>query len=131
MGQRSAETVKEIEEIRGRLTSDLQELQDRMPAPAVWGKRLLGAAVGGGLAGTALWFGVRKLRGRKKKKASFREEPVRAVVQVLPEDLVQRVTEKLEDERVRQWLFALGGAWLLFKLAELRQLRRLRPASIA
>lgn len=130
MGANAAETVREIDEIRGRLTSDFEMLQDRMPSPAVWGKRLLGVAVGGGLAGTLFWFGVRKLRGRRKRKPTLREQPVQAVVQVLPEDLVERITEKLEDQRVRQWLFALGGAWLLFRLAELRQLRKLRRSTI-
>lgn len=128
MGQNAAETVREIEEIRGRLTSDLEELQDRMPAPAVWAKRLVGVAVGGGVAATALLFAVRKLR--KKKKPSFREAPVQNVVQVLPEDLAEKISERLEDERLRQWLFAIGGAWLLFKLAELRQLRRVNKAMI-
>ena len=128
MGQRSVETVKEIEEIRGRLSTDLDELQDRLPAPAVWGKRVLGVAAGGGLAGTLFWFGIRRLRRKRQPK---RSAPVQAVVQVLPEDLVSRVTEKLEDERVRQWLFALGGAWLLFRLAELRQLRKLQRGAFA
>jgi hypothetical protein len=128
MGQRSAETVKEIEEIRGRLSTDLDELQDRLPAPAVWGKRVLGVAAGGGLAGALFWFGIRRLRRKRQPK---RSAPVQAVVQVLPEDLVSRVTEKLEDERVRQWLFALGGAWLLFRLAELRQLRKLQRGAFA
>jgi hypothetical protein len=128
MGQRSAETVKEIEEIRGRLSTDLDELQDRLPAPAVWGKRVLGVAAGGGLAGTLFWFGIRRLRRKRQPK---RSAPVQAVVQVLPEDLVSRVTEKLDDERVRQWLFALGGAWLLFRLAELRQLRKLQRGAFA
>lgn len=128
MGQRSAETVKEIEEIRGRLGADLDELQGRLPAPAVWGKRVLGVAAGGGLAGTLFWFGIRRLR---RKRQPQRSAPVQAVVQVLPEDLVSRVTEKLEDERVRQWLFALGGAWLLFRLAELRQLRKLQRRAFA
>jgi hypothetical protein len=128
MGQRSAETVKEIEEIRGRLGADLDELQDRLPAPAVWGKRVLGVAAGGGLAGTLFWFGIRRMR---RKRQPQRPAPVQAVVQVLPEDLVSRVTEKLEDQRVRQWLFALGGAWLLFRLAELRQLRKLQRRAFA
>ena len=72
MGQSSAETVREIEEARGRLESDIRELEQRLPAPAVWAKRVAGLAVGGGLGGTAFWFAVKRLRNRgknKKKKA--------------------------------------------------------------
>ena len=130
MGQNAAETVKEIEEIRGRLTADFEELQGRMPAPAVWAKRLVGVAVGGGIAGSALWFGLRRLRGRKKRKPTFREAPAQAVVQVLPDDLVEKISERLRDERLKQWLVAIGGAWVLFRLAELRQLRRMNKAMV-
>lgn len=123
MGQDAAETVREIEEIRGRLSSDIGELQERMPAPAVWGKRALGALVGGGLVASAAWFLVRRRRSKAKRQPS-----VEAVVNLLPEDVARRVAEKLDDDRVKQWLAVAGGAWVLFKLAELRQLRRMRTA---
>lgn len=123
MGQDAAETVREIEEIRGRLTSDIEELQGRMPAPAVWGKRAIGVLVGGGAVATAAMFLLRRRRAKRRRQA-----PVQAVVNVLPEDIARRVADKLEDEQVRRWLAIAGGAWLLFKLAELRQLRRMRTA---
>ena len=69
MGKSSAETVREIKLTRERLDSELTELQDRLPTPAQWGKRLLGVAFGGGVAGSMFWFGVRSLRKRKKRKA--------------------------------------------------------------
>lgn len=123
MGQDAAETVKEIEEIRGRLSADIEELQDRMPAPAVWGKRAVGILVGGGVAASAAMFLLRRRRAKRR-----RQVPVQAVVNLLPEDVARRVADKLEDEQVRRWLMIAGGAWLLFKLAELRQLRRMRAA---
>jgi len=124
MGQDAAQTVREIEEIRGRLSSDIEELQERMPAPAVWGKRALGVLVGGGVAASAAWFLLR----RRRSKARREQPSVKAVVNLLPEDVARRVAEKLDDEQVKRWLTIAGGAWVLFKLAELRQLRRMRAA---
>lgn len=42
--------MREIEDIRGRLESDMRELERRVPQPAVWIKRMLGFALGGGMA---------------------------------------------------------------------------------
>jgi hypothetical protein len=120
MGKSSAETVREIEETRVRLDAEIRELEDRLPAPAVWAKRLVGVAVGGGVAGSALLFGMRTLRKRRKQKA----ERVQAVVQVLPERWAERVSEAMEDGRWRQWIAVGGAVWLVLRLAELRQLRR-------
>src|SRR3546814_11037016 len=53
MGQTTAETVKEIEATRSRLDSEFRGLEARLPAPAVWVKRLVGLAVGGGLDRTS------------------------------------------------------------------------------
>ncbi|HEX6262705.1 MAG TPA: hypothetical protein VF097_07650 [Actinomycetota bacterium] len=115
--------MREIEEIRGRLSSDIDELQSRMPAAAVWGKRAVGALVGGGAAATVALLLLRRRRAKRRRQA-----PVQAVVNVLPEDVARRVADKLDDERVKRMLMVAGGAWLLFKLAELRQLRRMRTA---
>lgn len=128
MGESAAETVEEIEVIRDRLDDELQELQERLPAPVVMSKRLVGLAVGGGLAGTAFWFVVRRIRSsRASNKAS--SEPVQAVIQLLPdnvaEEVGQRVSTVLEDGSWRPMATAIGGLWLLMRLAELRQLRRL------
>lgn len=118
MGQGSAQTVKEIEDVRGRLERNLRELQDRLPQPAVWMKRLVGVAVGGGVAGSVFWFAVRRARRR-------REEPdaVRAVVKLLPTDGMAAGTGE-DDQRWAQWLAAGAGVWLALRLMELRQGRK-------
>jgi hypothetical protein len=124
MGKSAAETVREIEETRERLDADISELQDRLPAPAVWGKRLLGVAFGGGVAGSVFWFGVRKLRKRRKEEKASKEA-VRAVVQVVPERWAEAVSDAVEQGTWKAWAGAAAGAWALFRLAELRQLRRM------
>jgi len=123
MGQNSAETVREIEEARGRLESDIRELEQRLPAPAVWAKRVAGLAVGGGLGGTAFWFAVKRLRNRgKKKKAAA--QATQAVVNVIPEEWASRLSSAMEKGEWKGWLVLGGSAWLLLRLAELRQLRK-------
>jgi hypothetical protein len=123
MGKSAAETVREIEATRTRLDHDLQELQDRMPAPAVWTKRLVGVALGGGAAGSAFWFVVRRLK--KRRRAKDEAKRLQAVVQVLPEEWAKTVSKAMEDGRWKGWAGAAAGLWLFFRLAELRQLRRM------
>lgn len=131
MGQSTAETVKEIEDTRDRIESSFRELEERMPRPAVWTKRLVGLAVGGGVGGALFWFGARRLRNRKKKQEIAQTVPVRTVVQVLPERWSEKLTETLEDGEWKGWATLVGGAWLVFRLAELRQLRRMNRALLA
>lgn len=123
MGKSAAETVREIEETRERLDADITELQERLPAPAVWGKRLLGMAFGGGVTGSMFWFGVRRLRKRRKEEK--RKEAVQAVVQVIPERWAEAVSDAVEQGTWKAWAGAAAGAWVLFRLAEVRQLRRM------
>jgi hypothetical protein len=123
MGESAAQTVKEIEETRERLDAELRELETRLPKPAVWTKRLVGMVVGGGVGATAFLFAVHRLRKRKKEKAP--DTQVQAVINVLPEGLAERISDALEDGRVRQWAAAAAGVWVLLRLAELRQLRRM------
>lgn len=68
MGQTTAETVKEIEATRTRLDSEFRELEARLPAPAVWAKRLVGIAVGGGLATTLLLGMIKRMRSSREQK---------------------------------------------------------------
>jgi hypothetical protein len=68
MGQTTAETVKEIEATRSRLDSEFRELEARLPAPAVWAKRLVGLAVGGGVVTTLLIATVKRMRGSREQK---------------------------------------------------------------
>jgi hypothetical protein len=133
MGQATAETVRQIEDTRDRLEDEIRELEGRLPRPAIWAKRVAGVAVGGGMAGAAALFLLR----RRKKRTRAREvktvalQPVQTVVRVLPERWEKRVGKAVEDEEWKGWLTLAGGAWLLFKLAELRQLRRMNRAVIA
>jgi hypothetical protein len=129
MGEGSAQTVREIEETRDRLETEFRELEDRLPRPAVWTKRVVGVAVGGGLGGTAFWFVARRLRGRRKAKQAG-AEPIQAVINVVPERWAESVSGALEDGRWQGWLMVGGAAWLLFRLAELRQLRRMNRALV-
>jgi hypothetical protein len=124
MGKSAAETVREIEATRGRLDADLAELQDRLPAPAVWGKRVLGAAFGGGVVGSMFWFGVKRVR-RRRKEEKARKQAVQAVVQVVPERWASAVSDAMEQGTWKPWAGGIAAMWLLLRLAELRQLRKM------
>ncbi len=123
MGKSAAETVKEIEGIRERLEADMRELQDRLPAPALWAKRAVGIAVGGGVAGGALMFLLRRMR-RGKKKAS--EAPAPAVIRVVPEGGAVVTGEGAAGGRWKPLAAVVAATWLAFRVAELRELRRIR-----
>jgi hypothetical protein len=132
MGQSSAQTVKEIEETRDRLDSQIRVLEDRMPRPALWAKRLAGVAAGGGAAGTAFWFLARRRRKQKAEKVMQTAfVPVQTVIRVLPEDWGKRVGKSLENGEWKGWVTMGAGAWVLLRLAELRQLRRMNRVLIA
>ena len=128
MGTSSAETVREIEDTRDRIEAEIRELEDRLPRPAVWTKRVLGVAVGGGLGGTLFWFGAKRIRKRRSAK---QPQQVQAVVQVRPEGVGRRVSEAVESGQVRTWAIGIGAAWVVLRLAELRQLRRMNRALVA
>ena len=129
MGTSSAETVREIEDTRDRLETEIRELEHRMPSPAVWTKRLVGVAVGGGVSGTVFWFGVKRLR--KRRTAKQQQVVVPAVVQVLPEGVGERIAGAFENGQARTWAVGIGAAWIVLRLAELRQLRRMNRALVA
>jgi hypothetical protein len=120
MGQSSAATVREIEDIRDRLDAGVRELERRFPQPAVWARRLVGIGVGVAVGSFVLRRVAKRARGRRlPARRATRGGPVPAVIQVLP-----------EDGRWKQWAAAGAGVWLAVRLLELRQLRRLnrRPA---
>lgn len=129
MGQGAAQKVREIEETRERLDANLRELESRLPSAAVWTKRLVGMVVGGGVGATAFLFTLRRLRKRKEKKAP--QAQVQAVINVLPEAMAERLTDAIEDGRWRQWAGLALGAWVVVRLAELRQLRKMNRALFA
>jgi hypothetical protein len=64
MGQNSAETVREIEDIRGRMDADFRELERRLPQPGIWAKRLVGIVVGGGIGALVLRSVIKSVRRR-------------------------------------------------------------------
>ena len=133
MGQATAQTVRQIEDTRDRLEDEIRELEDRLPRPAVWAKRVVGMAVGGGVAGAVTLFLLRRRKKRKnvQKVRTVAVQPVQTVVRVLPERWEKRVGKALEDDEWKGWVTLAGGAWLLFKLAELRQLRRMNRTMLA
>ena len=138
MGEGSAATVKEIEEIRDRLETNFEELERRMPAPAIWTKRLVGIAVGGGIGALVLRQVVKRAAKtpvekvkRKAKEKVTQAQPATAVIQVLPEDVAGKVGKAFEDGRWKQWAAAGAGVWLAIRLIELRQLRKLNRSLLA
>jgi F0F1-type ATP synthase membrane subunit a len=79
--------------------------------------------VGGGVGATAFLFAIRRMRKRKKEKVP--DTQVQAVINVLPEGVAERISDAFEDGRWKQWAGAAAGIWVLLRLAELRQLRRM------
>ena len=124
--------AEEIEATRERLDAEIQELEHRLPPPARWAKRIAGVAFGGGVAGSAFWFGLRKVRGRKKrKKQRLDPDRVQTVVQVLPDEWADRVSGAMEDGQWKLWVGAIAGLWVLLRLTQVRQLRRMNRALVA
>jgi hypothetical protein len=130
MGQSSASTVKEIEDVRSRLDSNVRELERRLPQPAVWMKRLAGVVVGGGTAAIVTVAVLKRLRGGRKSRRARRREghQAQAVVQVVPDPVAERLAGAIEDGQWKQWAAVAGGVWLAVRLVELRQLRRVNRA---
>jgi hypothetical protein len=129
MGQRSLETVREIEETREKLEGKLLALEERMPALTPV-KRAVGVAVGGGVGGTAFWFMVKRARSRKRKKQEQTVQPVNAVINLVPENWATKLEEMMEGERTKQVAIGAFAVWALLKIAEIRQLRALRRAPV-
>lgn len=130
MGETAAATVTEIEQTRDRIEESLTELQDRLPAPAVWAKRAVGVLAAGGAMTTMTLFVVRRRRKRKAVEQA-QTAPVTAVIQVLPDDWAERIREGLDDGRWKPWAAGAAGLYVAFRLAELRQLRRTNSALVA
>jgi hypothetical protein len=130
MGKSSVETVREIEDTRDRIEAEIRELEERLPQPAVWTKRLIGVAVGGGIGGSLFWFGVKRVRKQRKAKKQ-RSQPVNAVIQVLPEKWASKVGQSFENGQAKQIAIGVGAVWLVLRFAELRQLRRMNRALVA
>ena len=131
MGEGAAQTVRDIEETRERLDDEIRELQDRLPKPAVWTKRVIGVAVGGGVAGAMFWMAVRKRRTKKAKKRVLQAAaPGTAVVQLIPDRWAEDLADAMEDGRWKPWVAGAAGVWLLFRVADVVQTARLRRAMV-
>lgn len=76
MGEAAARKVTEIDEARKRLELDLQELEDRLPAPLRSMKSLVGVLVGTGVMGL---LALRLLRSRRSERSPAAEVVVRIV----------------------------------------------------
>ena len=124
MGESAAQTVREIEATRGRLEEDLRELEQRLPAPARVAKKVAGIAVGGGVSGALFWFGVKRIRKRREQKAAAKRAE-QVVLKVVPDQWAEAVTRAVEDGQWKGIAAAAGAVWLVMRLAELRQLRRM------
>jgi hypothetical protein len=122
MGESAAQTVKEIEEVRGRLDGEIRELEERLP-PAYVAKRVVGALTVG-TSGTVFWWAVRRTRKRRQKRKA-ESRPVEAVVQLVPERWATQVERAIGDGSWRRLAAYAAGMWAVFKIAEVRQLRRM------
>lgn len=71
MGQTTAEAVRQIEETRRRLDSELEELETFLPPAGSMTKRAL-AVLGGLLASTAILTVYVRSRGQRKEQRRLR-----------------------------------------------------------
>ncbi len=115
MGSRAADKLKEIEELRASLGNKLTEIERRLPL-AGFGKKVAAAVAGSSVAGSALGFGLKRMRkGRKnKKKKRAKDQPAAApavvTINVFPKGAA--------------WLAAAGLAgWAGYKLYDALQQR--------
>jgi hypothetical protein len=85
VGSRTADKLKEIEDVRSSLAGKLNEIERRLPL-AGFGKKIAAALAGSSVASGALAFGLRRFRGgRKAKKKAKRvkgDQPVAAPTSV-------------------------------------------------
>jgi hypothetical protein len=75
VGSRATDKLKEIEELRASLGGKLEEIEKRLPL-AGFGKKAAMAVAGSSVAGSVLAFGLRRVRGGRKKKRAVKEAPV-------------------------------------------------------
>ena len=122
MGEGTTRTVKEIEEARERLQSDVEELAGRLPrlpqGGAGAGRKVLIPTAGAAAGGLVIW-----LIDRKKRKRRAVQE---AAAQVVPDEWV----DAFRDGGWRGPATVALGVWGLFRLAELRSMRRLSKALV-
>jgi hypothetical protein len=84
VGSRTADKLKEIEDLRGSLQSKLNEIERRLPL-AGFGKKIAAGLAGSSVLAPALAFGFRRLRGggrKAKKRAKKGDQAVAAAAPV-------------------------------------------------
>jgi hypothetical protein len=97
-------------------TMDLERHDGRAP----WVAGLAAA----GATGTALLLARR--RRKKERPIESAQRRAKEMAQNLPDRWADTVSERMDDAKWRIWaVTAAGLAYMLFRMAELRQLRRL------
>ncbi|MDP8955978.1 MAG: hypothetical protein M3N24_03345 [Actinomycetota bacterium] len=124
MGQGTDQTVRQIEDARERLGTELSEFEERLPNRLPTGGRAVLPIAGAVAATGATVLVVRGVRGRARARAAARRLPARIIGRVLP-GRVGRSRTETPDDRWKLWAAAAGGVWLAVRLAQLQQLRRL------
>ncbi len=126
MGQSADQTVRQIEDTRERLGTELREFEDRLPDRLTTGRRALVPVAGAVVATGATWLAVRGVRRRAKARAAERTLPARVIRRIAAARVAKSITRTVDDDnRWKLWVTAAGGVWIAVRLAELRQLRRL------
>jgi hypothetical protein len=111
VGSRTADKLKEIEDVRKSLAGKLDEIERRIPF-AGYGRKIAAAVAGSSVAGTGLALVMRRLRGGKRRKAKRAKgdvvQPAAVTVNVFPKGAA--------------WLAAAGLAgWAGIKIYESMQ----------
>jgi hypothetical protein len=84
VGARTAEKVREIEEIRGRLDAEIGALAATLPPKDEVVRRLTGAAVGGAVTVLTLWYLGHRMRVRRQDRR-IRRLAREAIVEARPD----------------------------------------------
>jgi hypothetical protein len=118
MGESAAETVREIDEVRTDLEGKVRVLERRLPTAAVWVKRAVGIAVGGGAGSTIFWFVVRRIRNRRRKK-----DPKTRRAAVPGTTVVEFAVPNIPQDAL-PWIYGAATVWILLRYAQVREARR-------
>jgi hypothetical protein len=81
----------------------------------------------GGAGGTVLLLARRARKRKKEEKAVERvQRKAKDMAQNLPDQWADTVAKRMDDTRWQIWAATAAAlAWVLFRMAELRQLRRM------
>jgi hypothetical protein len=99
-------------------TVDLQRQNGR----SAWMKGL----AAGGAGGTVLLLARRARKRRKEKPVERVQRRAKDMAQNLPDQWADTVAKRMDDTRWQIWAATAAAlAWVLFRMADLRQLRRM------